>query len=243
MRVDTAALGLHPQDAQRRPFLASMGIYVFERDTLFNLLSSHPEATDFGKDIIPTALSSGLVLHSHLFHGYWEDIGTIKAFYEANLALADEQPSFSFYDETAPIYTRSRYLPPSQIHDAQIRRSIVSEGCRLDRCVVDHCVLGLRLRVEEGVVLKDTLVMGADSSESERQRALLRAQGGVPLGIGHGSHVTNAILDKNVRIGCNVQVINKDHVQEADRSAQGFTIRSGIVVIEKNATLADGLVI
>jgi glucose-1-phosphate adenylyltransferase len=243
MRVDTAALGLAPEEARRRPFLASMGIYVFERTTLFDLLSLHPEATDFGKDIIPTALASGLRLQSHLFDGYWEDIGTIKAFYEANLALADDQPAFSFYAEAAPIYTRSRYLPPSQIHDAQIRRSIVSEGCRLDRCVVDHCVLGLRLRVEEGVVLKDTLVMGADSSESERQRADLRAQGGVPLGIGRGSHVANAILDKNVRIGCDVQVINKDHVQEADRSALGFTIRDGIVVIEKNATLADGTII
>jgi glucose-1-phosphate adenylyltransferase len=243
MRVDTAALGLAADEAQRRPFLASMGIYVFERDTLFNLLSSHPEATDFGKDIIPTALSSGLRLQSHLFEGYWEDIGTIKAFYDANLALADEHPAFSFDDETAPIYTRSRYLPPSQIHDAQIRRSILGEGCRLDRCVVDHCVLGLRSRVEEGVVLKDTLVMGADSIESERERAVLRAHGGVPLGIGRGSHISNAILDKNVRIGCNVQVINKDRVQEADRSAQGFTIRSGIVVIEKNLTLVNGTII
>lgn len=243
MRVDTGALGLAAAEAQRRPFLASMGIYVFERDTLFDLLNSQPQATDFGKDIIPTALASGLRLQSHLFDGYWEDIGTIKAFYEANLALADDQPAFSFYDETAPIYTRSRYLPPSQIHDARIRRSIVSEGCRLDRCVVDHCLLGLRLRVEEGVVLKDTLVMGADSCESERQRAALRDQGEVPLGIGRGSHVANAILDKNVRIGCNVQVINKDHVQEADRHALGFTIRDGIVVIEKNTTLADGTII
>lgn len=243
MRVDTAALGLVPDEAQRRPFLASMGIYVFERDTLFNLLSSHPEATDFGKDIIPMALSTGLRLQSHLFDGYWEDIGTIKAFFEANLALTDAQPAFSFYDEAAPIYSRSRYLPPSRMHDAQIRRSIVGEGCRLDRCVVDHCVLGLRLRVEEGVVLRDTLVMGADSSESERQRAALRAQGGVPLGIGAGSQVTHAILDKNVRIGRNVQLINKDHVQEADRSALGFTIRDGIVVIEKNTTLADGTII
>ena len=243
MRVDTGALGLDPEEALRRPFLASMGIYVFERDTLFNLLSSHPEATDFGKDIIPAALSTGLHLQSHLFDGYWEDIGTIKAFYDANLALADEQPAFSFDDKKAPIYSRARYLPPSQIHDAQIRRSILSEGCRLDRCVVDHCVLGLRLRVEEGVVLKDTLVMGADSFESERERAVVRGNGGVPLGIGKGSTVSNAILDKNVRIGCNVQVINKDRVQEADRSAQGFTIRSGIVVIEKNTTLVNGTII
>ena len=243
MRVDTGALGLDPDEALRRPFLASMGIYVFERETLFQLLNSNPDATDFGKDIIPAALSTGLRLQSYLFDGYWEDIGTIKAFYDANLALADEQPAFSFDDKKAPIYSRARYLPPSQIHDAQIRRSILSEGCRLDRCVVDHCVLGLRLRVEEGVVLKDTLVMGADSFESERERAVVRGHGGIPLGIGKGSTVSNAILDKNVRIGCNVQVINKDRVQEADRTALGFTIRSGIVVIEKNTTIDHGTII
>lgn len=243
MRVDTAALGLSANEAQRKPFLASMGIYVFERNVLFNLLSSHPEATDFGNHIIPAALSSGLSLQSHLFDGYWEDIGTIKAFYEANLALADEQPSFSFYDQVAPIYTRSRYLPPSQINHAAISRSILSEGCRLDPCSVDHCVLGLRLRVEADVVLRDTLAMGADRSETEHERAVLRAQGLVPLGIGQGSCISHAILDKNVRIGRNVQVINKDHVQEADRSALGFTIRNGIVVIEKNTTLPDNTVI
>jgi glucose-1-phosphate adenylyltransferase len=243
MRVDTGALGLEAAEALRRPFLASMGIYVFDRQILFDLLSNHPQATDFGQDIIPTALRTGLHLQSYLFDGYWEDIGTIKAFYEANLALTDLQPPFSFYDERSPIYTRPRYLPPSQIHAAQIRSSIVAEGCWLDRCVVDHCVLGLRLRVEEDVVLKDTLVMGADNTESPRQRAELRTLGGVPLGIGRGSRISHAILDKNVRIGCNVQLINKDSVQEADRSALGFTIRDGIVVIEKNTTLADGTII
>ncbi|MBD2551274.1 glucose-1-phosphate adenylyltransferase [Microcystis elabens FACHB-917] len=243
MRVDTGALGLSASDAERRPFLASMGIYVFERDILFNLLASHPQATDFGQEIIPAALASGLPLQSYLFDAYWEDIGTIKAFYDANLALADEQPTFSFYDEQAPIYTRSRYLPPSQIREARVRRSVLSEGCLLDRCVIEHCVLGLRLRVEEGAVLEDTLVMGADAYESEPERALARSRGGVPLGIGAGSVVRGAILDKNVRIGANVQVINKDRVQEADRSEHGFTIRSGIVVIEKNTTVADGTVI
>ena len=243
MRVDTGALGLDADAARQRPFLASMGIYVFERQTLFDLLSAHPDATDFGKDIIPTALASGLRLQSHLFDGYWEDIGTIKAFYEANLALADPQPAFSFYDEKAPIYSRARYLPPTQIHASQIRRSIVSEGCRLDRCVVDHCVLGLRSRIEEDVVLRDTFVMGADRFESEWQRASLRSQAGVPMGIGRGSQVIHAILDKNVRIGSNVQIINKDRVQEADRSELGFMIRDGIVVIEKNTTLPDGTII
>ena len=243
MRVDTQTLGLSAKEAERRPFLASMGIYVFERDTLFSLLATHQQATDFGSEVIPAALKSGLKLQSYLFDGYWEDIGTIKAFFDANLALADEKPAFSFYDERAPIYTRSRYLPPSQIRQSRIHHSVLSEGCILDRCVIEHCVLGLRLRVEEGVVLENTLVMGADGYESETERSLVRSHGGIPLGIGAGSVVKNAILDKNVRIGTNVQVINKDRVEEADRHDLGFTIRDGIVVIEKNTTLADGSII
>ena len=243
MRVDTAAIGLSALEAQRRPFLASMGMYVFERDVLFNLLDSCPQATDFGKEIIPAALAGGCVLQSYLFDAYWEDIGTIKAFYDANLALAEELPAFSFYDEKAPIYTRSRYLPPSQVRDSRIRRSVLSEGCQLDRCVIEHSVLGLRLRVEQGAVLEDALVMGADRYESAAERAAVRESGGVPLGIGADSVIKRAILDKNVRIGSQVHLINKDRVQEADRSALGFTIRSGIIVIEKNTTLVDGTVI
>jgi glucose-1-phosphate adenylyltransferase len=243
MRVNTAALGLAASEAERRPFLASMGIYVFDRDGLFDLLDNHPQATDFGQEIIPAALANGQHLQSYLFDDYWEDIGTIKAFYDANLALADEDPAFSFYDEKAPIYTRSRYLPPSQLSKAEVIRSVISEGCQLDWCVIKHSVLGLRLRVEHDVVLRDTLVMGADRYEAADERAAVRASGGVPLGIGARSRISHAILDKNVRIGADVQIINKDHVQEADRQAMGFTIRNGIVVIEKNATIPDHTVI
>lgn len=127
--------------------------------------------------------------------------------------------------------------------DSQISRSVLSEGCLLQRCRVDHCVLGLRLRVEEGVLLQDALAMGADTYESEQERQRLREAGGVPLGIGAHSIIQGAILDKNVRIGAQVKVVNKHRVHEADRQALGFTIRSGIVVIEKNATLPDGTVI
>ena len=243
MRVDTQSLGLSVREAARRPFLASMGIYVFDREVLFGLLAKHPEATDFGKEIIPAALASGQKLQSYLFDDYWEDIGTIKAFYDANLALTEDQPPFSFFDEQAPIYTRPRYLPPSQVRDSHLTRTVLSEGCLLDRCVIEHCVLGLRLRVEEGAVLRDTLVMGADSYESEADRKLVRSRGGIPLGIGAHSVINQAILDKNVRIGSHVQVINKDRIQEADRGELGFTIRDGIIVIEKNATLPDGSII
>jgi glucose-1-phosphate adenylyltransferase len=244
MKVDTAKLGLAKAEAARRPFLASMGIYVFSRHTLFDLLSGNPGATDFGKEIIPLALGRGDNLQSYLFDDYWEDIGTIGAFYEANLALTDQpKPAFSFYDEKFPIYTRPRYLPPSKLLDTQVTQSIIGEGSLLQACSIHHCVLGVRSRIEGEVVLQDTLVMGADYYESSEERSVLRERGGIPLGVGHGTTVRRAILDKNVRIGSNVTIVNKDHIEEADRPELGFYIRNGIVVVEKNATVADGTVI
>jgi glucose-1-phosphate adenylyltransferase len=244
MWVDTSRLGLTADEALKRPYLASMGIYVFSRDTLFDLLAKNPTATDFGKELIPEALKRGDHLQSFLFDDYWEDIGTIGAFYEANLALTDQpNPAFSFYDEQFPIYTRPRYLPPSKMLDAQVTQSIIGEGSMLKACSVHHCVLGVRTRVEDEVVLQDTLVMGNDFFESSEERAVLRERGGTPLGVGRGTTVKRAILDKNVRIGRDVTIVNKDHVEEADRPELGFYIRNGIVVVVKNGTIADGTVI
>ena len=244
MAVDTSRFGLSPESAKERPYLASMGIYVFSRETLFDLLDQNPDHKDFGKEVIPQALSRGDKLQSFVFDDYWEDIGTIGAFYEANLALTQQPaPPFSFYDEKFPIYTRPRYLPPSKCVDAQITNSIVGEGSILKSCSVHHCVLGIRSRLESDVVLQDTLVMGADFFESSEERSLLRERGGIPLGVGQGTTVKKAILDKNARIGSNVTIVNKDHVEEADRSDQGFYIRNGIVVVVKNATIQDGTVI
>ena len=244
MRVDTQALGLSAEEAAKRPYLASMGIYVFSRDTLFDLLSSNPSSTDFGKEIIPASLARGDRLQSFLFDDYWEDIGTIGAFYEANLALTDQpNPAFSFYDEKFPIYTRPRYLPPSKLQDAQVTASIIGEGSLLKACSIHHCVLGVRSRVEDEVVLQDTLLMGSDYYESSEERLVLRERGGIPLGVGRGTTVKRAILDKNVRIGNNVTIVNKDHVEEADRPELNFYIRNGIVVVVKNGTIADGTVI
>ena len=152
-------------------------------------------------------------------------------------------PPFSFYDEKFPIYTRPRYLPPSKLVDAQITNSIVGEGSILKSCSIHHCVLGVRSRIESDVVLQDTLLMGADFFESSDERAVLRERGGIPVGVGQGTTVKRAILDKNARIGSNVTIVNKDHVDEADRSDQGFYIRNGIVVVVKNATIQDGTVI
>ena len=244
MAVDTSRFGLSKESAEARPHLASMGIYVFSRDTLFDLLDKHPNYKDFGKELIPEALKRGDNLQSYVFDDYWEDIGTIGAFYEANLALTQQpQPPFSFYDEKFPIYTRPRYLPPSKLVDAQITNSIVGEGSILKSCSINHCVLGVRSRVESDVALQDTLVMGADFFESSDERALLRERGGIPVGVGAGTTVKRAILDKNTRIGSNVTIVNKDNVEEADRSDQGFYIRNGIVVVQKNATIQDGTII
>lgn len=244
MRVDTQALGLSAEEALKRPFLASMGIYVFSRETMFDLLNNHPSSTDFGKEIIPASLKRGDRLQSFLFDDYWEDIGTIGAFYDANLALTDQpNPAFSFYDEQFPIYTRPRYLPPSKLQDAQVTASIIGEGSLLKACSIHHCVLGVRSRVEDEVVLQDTLLLGADYFESAEQRLALRQQGGIPVGVGKGTTVKRAILDKNVRIGNNVTIVNKDHLEEADRPELSFYIRNGIVVVEKNGSIADGTVI
>jgi glucose-1-phosphate adenylyltransferase len=244
MWVDTSRLGLGAEEALKRPYLASMGIYVFSRDTLFDLLAQNPTATDFGKELIPTSLQRGDHLQSYLFDDYWEDIGTIGAFYEANLALtAQPNPAFSFYDEKFPIYTRPRYLPPSKMLDAQVTESIIGEGSMLKACSIHHCVLGVRSRVEDEVVLQDTLVMGNDFFESSEERAVLRERGGTPLGVGRGTTVKRAILDKNVRIGRDVTIVNKDRVEEADRPELGFYIRNGIVVVVKNATIPDGMVV
>ena len=244
MWVDTSKLGLSAEESSKRPYLASMGIYVFSRDTLFDLLAKNPSATDFGKEIIPAALERGDRIQSFLFDDYWEDIGTIGAFYEANLALTDQpNPAFSFYDESFPIYTRPRYLPPSKLLDAQVTQSIVGEGSIIKACSIHHCVLGVRSRVEDEVVLQDTLVMGNDFFESSEERDTLRQRGGIPVGVGRGTTVKRAILDKNVRIGRDVTIVNKDHVEEADRPELGFYIRNGIVVVVKNGTIADGTVI
>ncbi len=244
MAVDTSRFGLEANEAKEKPYLASMGIYVFSRSTLFDLLNKFPSYTDFGKEIIPEALGRGDKLKSYVFNDYWEDIGTIGAFFESNLALTQQPtPPFSFYDEKFPIYTRPRYLPPSKIVDTQITDSIVSEGSILKSCSIHHCVLGVRSRIESDVVLNETLVMGSDFYESYEERIALRNGGGIPLGVGQGTTVKRAILDKNARIGDNVTIVNKDNVEESDRADQGFYIRNGIVVIVKNATIPDGTII
>ncbi|MGV0108131.1 glucose-1-phosphate adenylyltransferase [Nostoc sp. DSM 114167] len=243
MQVDTSVLGLSKEQAQQQPYIASMGIYVFKKDVLFKLLREGIERTDFGKEIIPDA-SKDYNVQAYLFDDYWEDIGTIEAFYHANLALTQQpQPPFSFYDEHAPIYTRARYLPPSKLLDCQITESIIGEGCILKNCRIQHSVLGVRSRIESGCVIEESLLMGADFYQASVERQTNVEQGVIPVGIGTDSIIRGAIIDKNASIGHNVKIINKDNVQEADRENQGFYIRSGIVVVLKNAVIPDGTII
>ncbi|MEM6597886.1 MAG: glucose-1-phosphate adenylyltransferase [Cyanobacteria bacterium P01_D01_bin.36] len=247
MKVDTTAMGLSPEEAKDKPFIASMGIYVFKKEVLIDLLKNNPEQTDFGKEIIP-ASSKDYNVQAYLFKGYWEDIGTIEAFYNANMALTDQpNPAFSFYSETAPIYTRSRYLPPSKIQDCQITESIISEGCILKKCRIHKSVIGLRQRIHANCEIDSSLLIGSDYYEKMDDKGEFPVTedqpNAIPIGIGEGSVIRRAIIDKNARIGRNVQIINKDNVDEVEREAEGYYIRSGIVVILKNAVIPDGTII
>ncbi|MEM9148888.1 MAG: glucose-1-phosphate adenylyltransferase [Cyanobacteria bacterium P01_F01_bin.3] len=247
MKVDTTAMGLSPEEAKEKPFIASMGIYVFKKQVLIDLLKNNPEQTDFGKEIIP-ASAKDYNVQAYLFKGYWEDIGTIEAFYNANLALTEQpNPAFSFYSETAPVYTRSRYLPPSKVQDCHITESIISEGCILKNCRIHKSVIGLRQRIHANCEIDSSLLIGSDYYEKmdENGESPVTAEqpDTIPIGIGEGSVIRRAIIDKNARIGRNVQIINKDNVDEIEREAEGYYIRSGIVVILKNAVIPDGTII
>jgi glucose-1-phosphate adenylyltransferase len=243
MQVDTTALGMSAEAAQKTPYIASMGIYVFKRRALLDLLQDRPEQTDFGKEMLPEAIHR-MQVQAYLFDGYWEDIGTIKAFFEANLALVKQpNPTFSFYDKSAPIYTRARYLPPTKQLECMVTESMISEGCVIKSCRIHHSVIGIRTRIESGCMIKNSLLMGADYYQSDFERDGSCDRASSPLGIGANSKIQNAIIDKNACIGCNVKILNKDHVQEADREEDGFYIRNGMIVVLKDATLPDGTII
>ncbi|KAL5210663.1 hypothetical protein ABZP36_006286 [Zizania latifolia] len=243
MQVDTTVLGLPQEEAEKKPYIASMGVYIFKKEILLNLLRwRFPTANDFGSEIIP-ASAKEINVKAFLFNDYWEDIGTIKSFFEANLALAEQPPRFSFYDANKPMYTSRRNLPPSMIDNSKITDSIISHGCFLDNCRIEHSVVGIRSRIGSNVHLKDTVMLGADFYETDSERAELLAEGKVPIGIGENTKIQNCIIDKNARIGNNVTISNSEGVQEADRTSEGFYIRSAITIVLKNSIIADGLVI
>ncbi|KAG2578274.1 hypothetical protein PVAP13_6NG224400 [Panicum virgatum] len=245
MMVDTTILGLDDVRAKEMPYIASMGIYVFSKDVMLQLLREQfPGANDFGSEVIPGATSIGKRVQAYLYDGYWEDIGTIEAFYNANLGITKKPiPDFSFYDRSAPIYTQPRHLPPSKVLDADVTDSVIGEGCVIKNCKIHHSVVGLRSCISEGAIIEDTLLMGADYYETEANKKLLAEKGGIPIGIGKNSHIRRAIIDKNARIGDNVKIINVDNVQEAARETDGYFIKGGIVTVIKDALLPSGTVI
>lgn len=239
MRVDTTQFGLTAEEAESRPFLASMGIYVFNYNRLVEMLKNDTSWVDFGREIIPAAIENYNV-QAHLFKDYWEDIGTIRAFYEANLDLASPLPKFNFFDTEAPIYTRSRYLPPSKIHACDIDNSMVSEGCILNGVYARNSIIGLRSRIDKGVRIENSILMGTDFFQSVEEigKDIDRA---IPyIGIGENSVIRGAIVDKNVRIGKNVKLINAEGIDKKDGENGCYYIREGIIIVPKNAMIPDG---
>ena len=239
MRVDTTSFGLTADEAERRPFLASMGIYVFNYEKLKELLRSDIAAVDFGGEIIPAAIDKYNV-QAFLFDNYWEDIGTIRAFYEANLDLASPLPKFNFFNAEAPIYTRSRYLPPSKLHGCDIDNSMVCEGCILNGVYARNSIIGLRNRLDPGVRIEDSIVMGSDFFESIEEIDANLASGTPHIGIGENTLIRRAIIDKDVRIGKNVQLLNLERIDRMDAKDGSYFIREGIIIVPKGATIHDG---
>lgn len=225
---------------EERPYLASMGVYVFRWSVLKELLAN-PANVDFGKDVLPGALGTRRIA-AYLFDGYWEDIGTIKAFYESNLLLCDTNPPFKFHDEFAPIYTRPRFLPPSLVWNSTVDRAVVAEGCVIRGAKVERAIIGLRNHVEEGSVIRDAILMGNDKFQYDDQRARCIAEGRIPMGIGKNCHIERAIVDMNACIGNDVVI--RGHVDRPDEDGDGgWVCRDGIVVIPKGAVIPHGTVI
>jgi glucose-1-phosphate adenylyltransferase len=219
-----------------------MGIYVFKYDQLEQLLSEDPSGIDFGKHVIPAAIKSRKV-QAYMFDGYWEDIGTIGAFYRANLDLTTKIPKFNLFDAGAPVFTRARYLPPSKIEETEINDSIVSDGCIINGAKITNSVVGLRSRISKGVQIESSFMMGADFYQTFEDMRNDLGKGLPRVGIGEGTTIKRAIIDKNARIGKNARLLNEASVTEADGSGGSYFIRDGIIIVPKNAVIADGSVI
>ncbi len=224
--------------AAGRSLMASMGIYLFDRDCLLDLLLK-TDYQDFGKEVFPAAIRAKHV-QLHPFDGYWEDIGTIRSYYQCNIDLASPQPPFELAAPAAPIYSRARFLPPSRVDGASIRSSLISDGCTIGAgAVIENSVIGLRCQIGRNVVIRNSVILGNDYYETPDHLAVDRSQNLPPLGIGDGSIIEGAIVDKNVHIGSRVRVVNDQGLDELPDSDR-FTIRDGVVLVPKNAVIPDG---
>jgi glucose-1-phosphate adenylyltransferase len=220
-----------------RHYLASMGIYIFNRELLIDLMKN-PDTKDFGKEIIPQAIGKQPIL-SYQYEGYWTDIGNIDSFFEANLGLTDDIPKFNLFDNNSKIYTRARVLPPGKtLGKTTIEKSIVAEGCILNSALIEHSVIGIRSRVDEGTTIKNSYVMGSDYYQNLDELNHNIANNIKNIGIGKRCYINNTIVDKNCRIGNDVYLNGGKHLE--DMNTPLYTIKEGIIVVKKGATLPDG---
>ncbi|MFA5100374.1 MAG: glucose-1-phosphate adenylyltransferase [Candidatus Omnitrophota bacterium] len=223
--------GMEIESEGKQKYLASMGIYVFTKDVLFDMLTSNNKA-DFGKEVIPEAIGSKRTF-AYVHNGYWKDIGSIPSFYEENMAFTDARPPIDLFDEKWPFFTRPRYLPLSKFRDSAIKNSDIAEGTILMSAQINHSIIGLRSKIGAGSVIEDSILMGNDYYDNTHK--------GPVLGIGKNCVVRKAIVDKNVRMGDNVQIINKDKLVDFENEL--CVIRNGIVIIPKGAVIPSGTVI
>lgn len=221
-----------------KPFMASMGIYVFETRVLFELLEAPGD--DFGGEIIPTAIDERRVM-GYVFDGFWEDIGTIRRFYEVNLEMTEPSAPFDFYSAKRPIYTHARFLPATEVYGARLSSVLLADGSHIYKAQISNCVIGLRSRIGSDVVINDTVIMGADYYETDEQLAENRRLERPHIGIAAGSVVEGAIIDKNARIGHNVEI--RYLPNRPDEEHDNWVSRDGIVIIPKNAVIPDNTVI
>jgi glucose-1-phosphate adenylyltransferase len=240
LRTDPGWIEKQGIPAAGRSLMASMGIYLFDRDCLLDLLTK-TDYQDFGREVFPTAIRAKHV-QLHPFDGYWEDIGTIRSYYQCNLDLASASSPFELANAEAPIYSRARFLPPSRLEGASVRSSLVSDGCVVEEgAVIENSVIGLRCRIGRNVVIRNSVILGNDYYESSDDLAAAAARRVPAMGIGEGTIIENAIVDKNVRIGKRVRVVN-DHGWESTPDNELFMVRDAIAVVPKDAVLVDGWV-
>jgi glucose-1-phosphate adenylyltransferase len=227
--------------ANGREYLANMGIYVFNRQVLFDLMHSQPLAKDLVTELFARRLSTH-PLQAHIYDGYWADVGTIRSYYEASLTLCGDDPPFSFHSPEGVIYTRMRNLPASRVEAATTQHCIISDGCTIKPGAhLERCLLGVRSRIGSGATIKDSIIIGADEYETAQDREQNRKDGLPDIGIGDNAIIERAIVDKDCRIGNNVRIVNQQRIQEAE--AENYVIRDGIVVIPNDAVVPDGTVI
>ncbi len=226
---------------QGRNYLASMGIYIFNRKIMQDLLmEKFPDATDFGKEIIPSSIHNHKVI-SYQYDGYWTDIGNIYSFFEANLALTEDVPDFNLFDSAHPVFSRARMLPPAKISGTTLEQTMIAEGCIILASRIENSVLGIRSRVGHGTTIVSSYIMGGDIYETLEQIEEFNNKGMPGMGVGERCYIKNAIIDKNVRIGNDVRINGGKHLENYDHEL--YTVKDGIVVVKKGAILPDGFVI